>query len=68
MAAPAYGLTGSNDAINQALMGNTLAFSGYAQPGLKANNLQAAYSGALGAPAQQQAFQNFTASPGQEYL
>jgi len=68
MASPAYGLTGANQAINDARMGNAYALGGYASAGQPANNLQAAYSGALGAPAQQQAFAQFTASPGQEWL
>jgi hypothetical protein len=68
MASPAYGLTGANQALNDARMGNAYALGGYMPQGQSANNLQAAYSGALGAPAQQQAFNNFTASPGQEWL
>lgn len=68
MASPAYGLTGANKAIDTAILGSAYGFAPYAGPGAQANNLQAAYSGALGAPAQQQAFANFTASPGQEWL
>ena len=65
---PAYGLTGANASIDQQLWNNALGFGAFAQPGAQSNNLQAAYSGALGPQAQQQAFANFTASPGQEWL
>ena len=72
MVSPAYGLTGANQAINDARFGNAIALGGYAggavPQGHQAGSLQAAYSGAMGAPAQQQAFANFTASPGQEWL
>jgi len=72
MISPAYGLTGANQALNDARFGNAVALGGYAggavPQGQQANSLQAAYSGAMGAPAQQQAFANFTASPGQEWL
>ena len=72
MVSPAYGLTGANQAINDARFGNAIALGGYAggavPQGQQAGGLQAAYSGAMGAPAQQQAFANFTASPGQEWL
>jgi hypothetical protein len=72
MTSPAYGLTGANAALNDARFGNAIAMGGYAggliPQGQNATALQAAYSGAMGAPAQQQAFNNFTASPGQEWL
>jgi hypothetical protein len=68
MDSPAYGLTGANQALDRQIWNNTLGFGAVAAPGVQSNNLQAAYSGALGAPAQQQAFANFTASPGQEWL
>jgi hypothetical protein len=72
MASPAYGLTGANQSLDQQMFGNAIALGGYAggaiPQGQQANSLQAAYSGAMGAPAQQQAFANFTASPGQEWL
>jgi hypothetical protein len=68
MASPAYGLTGANQALNDARFGNAVALGGYVPQGQQAGSLQAAYSGAMGAPAQQQAFANFTASPGQEWL
>ena len=72
MISPAYGLTGANQALNDARFGNAIALGGYAggavPQGQQAGSLQAAYSGALGAPAQQQAFAQFTASPGQEWL
>jgi hypothetical protein len=44
------------------------AVQGYNQQGQQASQLQAALSGALGAPAQAQAFANFQASPGQQWL
>lgn len=65
---PAYGLAGANQNIERAQNANFGAMGSYVQPGQQAGNLQAALSGALGAPAQQQAFNNFTASPGQEWL
>lgn len=65
---PAYGLQGANQAIQSAQTANFGALGSYMQPGQQAGNLQAAFSGAMGAPAQQQAFNNFTASPGQEWL
>jgi len=72
MISPAYGLTGANKALNNALFGNAIVLGGSAggavPQGHQAGSLQAAYSGAMGAPAQQQAFANFTASPGQEWL
>jgi len=72
MISPAYGLGGANAALNDARFGNAIALGGYAggavPQGQQAGSLQAAYSGAMGAPAQQQAFANFTASPGQEWL
>jgi hypothetical protein len=40
----------------------------YNQQGMKANDLQAAYSGALGQQAQQDAYNNFQSSPGQQWL
>lgn len=40
----------------------------YMQTGLQANQLQAALSGTLGQDAQRQAYANFQASPGQEWL
>lgn len=39
----------------------------YMQPGTKANDLQAALSGAMGPEAQKQAFANYSASPGVEF-
>jgi len=66
---PSYGLTGANKALDQQIFGNAIGLGGYSgAAGHQANSLQAAYSGAMGAPAQQQAFANFTASPGQEWL
>jgi hypothetical protein len=65
MAIPAYGLTGANQAIEKQQF---LNFSGYGKPGMQANQLQGALSGAMGPQAQQQAFANFNASPGQQWL
>jgi len=44
------------------------SLNGYVQPGLQANQLQAALSGTLGQQAQQQAYNNFQSSPGQQWL
>lgn len=44
------------------------AVQGYAQPGMQAQQQQAALTGALGPQAQQQAYANFQRSPGQEWL
>jgi hypothetical protein len=44
------------------------AVQGYNQQGQQANSQQAALSGALGPQAQQQAYSNFQASPGQQWL
>ncbi len=44
------------------------AVQGFVQPGIQAQQLQAALSGTLGQQAQQQAYNNFTASPGQQWL
>lgn len=44
------------------------AVQGYAQPGMQAQQQQAALSGALGQQAQQQAYNNFQSSPGQQWL
>jgi len=68
MISPAYGLTGANQALNTALANQNYALAGHHVGGVQANNLQGAFSGAQGAPAQQQAFANFTASPGQQWL
>lgn len=40
----------------------------FVQPGQQANDLQAAYSGALGPEAQAEAYANYQSSPGQEFL
>ena len=56
----------------EAFQGGALQAQGQLDPfstqGLSAFNLQAALSGAGGAPAQQAAFDQFTASPGQQFL
>jgi len=44
------------------------AVNGYVQPGVQAQNLQAALSGTLGQGAQQEAYNNFQSSPGQAWL
>jgi hypothetical protein len=51
------GGAGANNTLNR-----------YYDPGYKANDYQAALSGALGGQAQQAAFDNFQNSPGQQYL
>lgn len=58
------GLQAINAPIEQAIPG----FEPFTQTGVQANDLFAALSGALGNEAQAQAFQNFTASPGQSFL
>lgn len=65
---PSYGLRGANEALDSSMRGNAYALGGQAKSGILANNLQSAYSGANGQAAQQEAFNNFTASPGQEWL
>jgi hypothetical protein len=47
---------------------STEALSPFIGPGQQAGDVQAALSGALGPEAQAQAFQNFQASPGQQFL
>jgi hypothetical protein len=51
------GGAGANNTLNR-----------YYDPGYRANDYQAALSGALGGQAQQAAFDNFQNSPGQQYL
>ena len=76
---PPTGLIGSEQALKQGLAGQMGAINqGYDQAagvmnpflagGGGAADLRAAYSGAMGAPAQAQAFQNFQSSPGQQFL
>jgi len=55
-------------AIGQAIGQGVQGFQGFQQPGQGAFNLLAAQTGALGAPAQQQAFQNFQESPNVQFL
>jgi hypothetical protein len=59
-----YNMGGVTGAIGQGVAG----FNPFVQPGSQAINLQAALSGAMGAPAQQQAYANYQESPGQAYL
>jgi len=54
-------------AINLAQNGIN-AVDPYNQQGMQANQLQSAYSGALGQQAQQEAYNNFQSSPGQQWL
>jgi hypothetical protein len=62
------GLQGQMDALDQGYNQAYDVMSPFSQGGAEASQLQAAQSGAMGADAQAQAFQNFTASPGQQYL
>lgn len=69
---------GRNDLTNNYNSADQNLLSGYQQAqstlrptadqGNQASNVQAALSGALGPEAQAQAYQNYTASPGQQYL
>lgn len=59
-----YGLGTAGQAAGTA--GNPVA--GYMQGGEEAQRMNAAFSGALGADAQAQAYANFSESPGQQYL
>jgi hypothetical protein len=61
-------LIGAEDALRRALQASGGLLDPVAQGGLSAFNLQGAQSGALGPEAQQQAFSNFQASPGQDFL
>lgn len=76
---PQTGLIGSELALKQGLAGQTGAINqGYGQAAQAMNpflaggggaaDLRAAQSGAMGAPAQAQAFENFQMSPGQQWL
>jgi len=76
---PQTGLIGSEQALQGGLTGALGAIGGgadlagsfldpFAAGGTAAFNQQVALSGAGGAPAQAQAFQDFTASPGQQFL
>jgi hypothetical protein len=58
------GVTGVGGAIGQGVSG----LNPYATPGAQSLQLQAALAGALGQPAQQQAYSQFQESPGQQYL
>jgi len=69
------GFRGGIDALRQGSAGaaqnigqGVTGLNQFAQPGAQAFNQQAALSGASGADAQQQAFSNFNASPGQQFL
>lgn len=74
-ATASYDMGGVSGAIGQGVAGAGQAvglgvqtLNPYAQPGVQSLNLQAALSGAMGAPAQQQAYANYQESPGQRYL
>lgn len=54
----------ANQNINQGITG----LNQFAQPGAQAFNQQAALTGANGVDAQQQAYANYNASPGQQFL
>ena len=58
------GVAGVEQGINQGVQ----TLDPFAQPGAQSLQLQAALAGAMGAPAQQQAYSNFQESPGQQYL
>lgn len=62
------GLGAGVAAIEQGLGGATSALSAFADPGRQAANQQAMLSGAMGNEQQQQAFNDFNASPGQQFL
>ena len=62
------GQSGLEQALQGGLSGAMSQLGPYAQQGGQAFNLQSALTGALGAPAQQQAYQNFSESPGQQFL
>lgn len=57
-----------NSAINQGVNQATGYLNPYAAQGVPAINMQAALSGAMGNDAQRQAMQNFSDSPGQQYM
>lgn len=68
-AMPNYGQINANrDLAMQQSRQGIKALQGYAQPGQQAGNLQADYAGANGQQAQQQAYNNFQSSPGQQWL
>jgi len=62
------GIQGGLDNFNQNANRASNLLGGYATNGQGASGIQAAQSGALGAPAQQNAFNNFNDSPGQQFL
>lgn len=61
---PQTGLIGSEQALQRGLAGGLQALD----VGSQGLDIQAALAGLSGAPAQAQAFQNFQASPGQDFL
>lgn len=76
---PQTGLIGAEQALQGGLQGGLRFLAGgagaardvfdpFAQGGTAAFNQQAALAGAQGAPAQQQAFDQFRSSPGQQFL
>lgn len=62
------GLAGSLSGLQQGINLGRQDLAQFAQQGEGAINLQAALSGAAGTQAQQQAFQDFTLSPGQQFF
>ena len=62
------GFRGGIDSLRQGNTAATGALSAFADPGRMAAQRQGALSGAMGNQAQQQAFNQFNASPGQQFL
>jgi hypothetical protein len=62
------GIQGGLNNFNQQAGAASSLLGGYAGNGQNAANMQAAQSGALGPQAQQEAFDNFNSSPGQQWL
>ena len=58
----------SGDRIESAKNSSLDQFRPYTEGGGEANKMRAAYSGALGADAQQEAFNNYTESPGVAFM
>ena len=62
----AFGRAGAQ--VGRAFDQGVAGLQPFVQPGQQANDLQAAYSGALGPEAQAQAYAAFQSSPGQQFL
>lgn len=67
-ATASYNMGGVSNAINQGISQTGQTLNPFKNPGIQSLNLQAALSGALGQPAQEQAYANYQESPGQRYL